>query len=215
MKFLALETDIEKLKKQFIVEGEEVLLTIPHHYFIFVFPFVLHTVFTVIAIALIIFVGMVVQGFWGLVTGGILFFLWALYYFYKISVGYIRWRYNYVVVSTRKVVIVEHRFVIYQNVFPIHLENISSTSFESQFLGFGGCGVLHLNLKEREGGSSRQINCPYIPKPDLVAGTIENAISLLSQKQEEGKKEGEQQEQIAAVKEKVEEQITPAGGTAS
>ncbi len=49
----------------------------------------------------------------------------------------------------------------------------------------------------------------------MVAGIVENAIALLNQKKEEGQKQGEQQEQIAAVKEKVEEHVAATDGTAS
>ena len=63
------------------------------------------------------------------------------------------------------------------NLFPLHLENIASTSSESQFFGIGNCGILHLHLLEREGGSTKNIDCPYISRPGAVAGIIENAIA--------------------------------------
>lgn len=209
MRFLALQPNIELMKKQFIVEGEDVLLTTQHHRFIFLFPFAAQTVIVLVVAALVILFALSFQGFeQTMVAGGALFLL-ALYYLYQFLKAYVNWRYNFIVVSTRKVVIVEHHLFFYQNVFPIHLENISSTSFESQFLGFGHCGVLHFHLKEREGGSTKLINWTYIPKPEVVAGVVENAIALLNQKKEEGQKQGEQQEQIDAVKEKADKQIPP------
>lgn len=212
MRFLALETDIEKMKEHFVVEGEDVLLTTAHHRFIFLIPLVLWTIVTVVIAALAILFAVTYQSEATTVIAGIVFLLWALYYAYRLLQAFVQWRYNFIVVTTRKVVIVDHILCFYENVTPIHLENISSTVFDLQFLGIDQCGTLHFHLKERVGGSTMLIDRPYISNPEAVAGIIENAIGLLSQKKEEGQKLGEQQTQIDAVKDRALGQV-PDGKT--
>jgi hypothetical protein len=203
MKILALQTNVQEIQKAFVAEGEDVLLSTRSHFFAFLLPMIVKTIVFLVFVS--VFTGYILMADEGNVVAAWLLLASVIVYAYQFFTSYIDWRFNYLIITTMKVVVVEQRSMFHNNIYPIHLENISSTSVESQFFGFFQCGKLHIHLKERVGGSTRDIVQSYVPSPDAVAGIVENAVALINQRTMEGEKKEEQQQKIETVQQKAEE----------
>lgn len=147
MRLFALETTIAKLKKQLIAEGGEELLSARHHIFTFLIPIIGIVILTVgflVVEAVAIMASIVPPSF-----VDPLLYLWLVIALYFTARSLIAWRFNFLIVTTEKIVIVKHISFFHQEIHPIHIENIRSIRAESQFPGIGHCGILHLYLEEK------------------------------------------------------------------
>ena len=198
MRILALQTDVGEIKKKFLVEGEEEFVTTSHHPCIF---FITLAGTTILAI---IFTGLLALGFDFVADASLrlgmvaIFGVGILYCCYHNSMAYINWRFNFLIVTAEKIIIVDQHSLIRQRVTPIHLDNIASTRFELQFFGILRCGIVYIRLREGIGGDTREIAQSYIPKPDVVTGAIEKAMAL---EKKRTKHEETPQEQLPKVQE--------------
>ena len=210
MRFLALEANIRKLKQRFMAEGEEELLTTSRHVFAFLIPLLWIIPLTALFIVA-----------WGAgLTMGLDFFVITalLYAWFLFALGvalnaFIEWRYNFLVVTTEKIVIVDHTFIFSQVIRPVPLENIATTDTGSQYLGLGHCGYVNLHLSEVEHGTNRELRLDRLPKPDVIAGIIENARTLKSQRSPADKGTEGQARKVEDVQQKTEEQIPSTAAT--
>lgn len=199
MRFFALETNIEVLKKKFLVEGEEAALA-THRHFV---AFLIHAFWPVIG-------GVAVSaGLMAATAAGLLSIEWyvlLLAAFFAIEAmllfgAWSQWKYNFIIVTTQKVVIIEQQ-TFYQHIHPLPFNSISNTRVESQFFGIFRCGVLHINTTVPErGGQYQELPCPYMPKPENIAAVIENGLVLTKQppKPEEEEKKNKMQEPAVTV----------------
>jgi hypothetical protein len=179
MRFLALETDLEKIKCRFICEGEEqeVLMT-RYHGLSFLFAALREFIMTIILFA----VGI---GAWWLqapmgYTVSILFSIWFFFVFFNLLKAWIDWRFDFLFVTTDKVVIVDQTSIIRQKVNPIHLENIGSVTSETQFGDMFNCGIVQINLKEGEGGY--KVVLRYVPNAKEVASQVSDVVTRYQRK---------------------------------
>ena len=173
MRILALETDPEKIIQQTLSEGEEVVLMTYYHALSFLFA-TLREIFITITF---FFLGV---GFWYFgapmlwVTGG-LFVLWFFFIFFNLMKAWIDWRYDFILVTTDKLVLVDQTSIIRQKINPIHLENIGSIASETQFWNLFGFGKVIVNLKEGEGGQF--LTLTFVPNADQVAAKISQTVT--------------------------------------
>jgi len=173
MRILALETDAEKIKKQCLSEGEEVVLMTYYHALSFLFA-TLREIFITVTFFLI---GV---GLWYIdapmvwVTG-ILFTLWFFFIFFNLMKAWIDWRYDFILVTTDKLVLVDQTSLIRQKINPIHLENIGSIASETQYWNLFGFGKVIVNLKEGEGGQFLRLS--FVPNADQVASKISQTVT--------------------------------------
>ncbi len=180
MRILALETSRRKLKNQFIAEGEKELLSTTHHIFVFLIPLLWIVPVTIALLfgwATAIALGMI-----DLLIITLALYLWFLSALVLTINAFIAWRYNFLIITTEKIVIVEHAFIFKQTIHPIHMENIASIQTESRFLGIGHCGNLLVNLNEMQAATNGEVHVRSIPKPEVIAGAIENARVLTKQR---------------------------------
>jgi hypothetical protein len=180
MQILALETDVEVLKKKFLVEGEQAALVTHKHWIVFF----VHTWWQTMLTALL-FVGLVFAlsaGLPGMSFIVIGFGVWLLLYAHYLLSGYVQWKYNFIIVTTQKIVIVDHYSLFRQHINPLPFPRISNTRVESQLAGIVGCGILYLNMTipERQ-GQYTELAISYLPKPADIAAVIENGITLEKQ----------------------------------
>lgn len=205
MRFFALETNAHVLQKKFLVEGEHAALITHRHWLAFV-----------------------VSGWWPMIGGGIALaglmtataigivpLLWytILLTMFLVSEGmllfgaYAQWRYNFFIVTTQKIVIVEQR-TFYQQIQPMPFESISNTRVESQFLGLFRCGIVHINTMVPErGGLYHELPVPFLPKPENIAAVIENGLVLTKQPPEAAERQKQEKMQEPAVQKEV---VAPA-----
>lgn len=201
MRLFALRTDIGRLKKEFITEGEREILTTTMHFLAFVIPFLRATAFA----AVVIPVGLLAawQGGLLLPIGVTVVIGWALVYASMIFNAFVRWKYNVIFVTSEKVVFVRHKSVFSERIDPTHLENIASTAVRSQFMGLVRCGTVLLNLKEREAATTRHVVMQYVPVPGRVAAAIENAIVLMKKRRLQNISIADQEEELQRVQARI------------
>lgn len=173
MKIFALETDTEKLKRQCMSDGEQEVLMTYYHALSFLFASI-REIFVTITIFL---VGI---AFWYfkapmLWVTIILFFVWFFFVFFNLMKAWIDWRYDFILVTTDKLILVDQTSIFHQKINPIHLENIGSISAETQYMNLFGFGKIVVNLKEGEGGQS--ITLTFVPNADQVAAKISQTVT--------------------------------------
>ncbi|MBI5794558.1 hypothetical protein HZA87_05795 [Candidatus Uhrbacteria bacterium] len=209
MRFFALQTDLGELKKQFMLQDEKEILVTNRHGIVFFVSLLKATAVTVavwaVLVTAFIFAGTATLR----LLIGVLAVVAAVYELYAILNAYIDWRYNILIITTEKIVIINQSYLFYQNVKPIHLNNVRSATCESQFFGIWRCGVLHINLQEMIDNTTKEIVLPYIPQPDFVVSAIEQAISL--EKKKASEEPEEQLPKIEEMQQKVEEKMPDAG----
>jgi len=175
MKFFALETDISKIKQRFCheAEGECEVLTTHYHGLSFLFAIVREVFITIFLFGVGV-TGFYLQWpmFWLLV---ILVCVWVFFVFFNVMKAYIDWYFDFIFVTTDKIVLVDQTSFFHQKVNPIHIENIGSVTAETQFWGIFGFGCIRINLKEGEGGS--QVKLDYVPNADVIAGQISDVVT--------------------------------------
>ncbi len=211
MRFLALQTDVEVLKKQYIPEGEHEIMTVRRHVVPFVMDFIWKTA-VMLPIAAAIFMGFsAFSSFESLIISNGLLLIVAFSYIYQIIKSYIAWRYNFLIVTSDKIIIINHRSFLHQGMNSIHLDSITTSKFNSQYLGLVRCGILYLHLQEKEGqGSTRIITIPHIPNPDTVASAIEHAIMLKQQRAKGTETPAVQEQKAEVIKENLKEEVKEA-----
>lgn len=179
MRFLALETDLEKIKCRFICKGteEEILMT-RYHGLSFMFSSLRELFMTI----LLFIIGVVAWRFDApmMYTVSILFIVWFIFVFYNLLKAWIDWRFDFLFVTTDKVVIVDQTSIIRQKINPIHIENVGSVTALTQFADIFNCGIVQINLKEGEGGD--RITLRYVPNAKEVASQISAVVTRYQKK---------------------------------
>lgn len=177
MRILALETDVEELKRKFLVEGEKAALVTHRHFLVFIVRMFWPVLISLIVIPSLLFG--VTDGLYSPDIATVVFLLWLVIFLYLLSSARIAWKYNFLIVTTQKIVIVEQKSVFYQQINPLHFDNIANTRTETQFGGIFRCGIVYVNVKIAERlGTQQELANPYIPEPDNVAAVIENGVTL-------------------------------------
>ncbi|MDP7069682.1 MAG: hypothetical protein QF815_04075 [Candidatus Peribacteraceae bacterium] len=173
MRIFALQTDPEKIKKRFLHEGEELVYMTYYHWLSFVFAIIREIIITVI---LIIFgvIAYVYQWPMGWVFG-ILFFIWMALVFYRVFKAFLDWTYDFIIVTTDKLIFIDQTSIIKQEIMPIHIENIGGSSTFTQFMDIFPFGGISIHLKEGKGG--KDITRKYVPNAKIVAGTISDVVT--------------------------------------
>jgi len=180
MRIFALETDIEKIKACFLHAGENEVLTTRFHILSFFFAIIKEVVLT----SMLLIFGL--AGFmlnwpqnwvWG--TIGVVFLGVAFPRFVKF---YIVWMFDFIMITTDKVLLVDQTSIFKREIKPIHLENIGGVSTETQFWDVFRLGALCLHLKEGLGGQS--ITKKYVPYAGRVAGILSDVVTAYQRRQQ-------------------------------
>ena len=195
MRIFALQTNVDDIRRKFLTEGEKEVLFTTKHALAFVWAFLLWTPLTLLVFAVLTFIE--AQQLLDTVILNALAIAIGVFYLFFLLNAYIAWRYNFLFVTTQKVVLIENQSFFYSNITPLHLEHIARTTIESQFFGIFNCGILHIYLRapisETKGNPNKFITS-YIPHYDDVAAVIENGIVILkSNGLEKGKEEHKQE----------------------
>jgi len=173
MRILALETDAEKIKQQCLSEGEQVVLMTYYHALSFLFATLREIVFTIIIFAIGIGLALAGAPIWWVLGG--LFVVWFFFIFFNLLKAWIDWRYDFILVTTDKLVLIDQTSLIHQKINPIHLENIGSIAAETQCMNIFGFGKIVINLKEGEGGQA--ISLSFVPNASEVASKISQTVT--------------------------------------
>lgn len=179
MRIFALETDVNKIKARFLHAGESEVLTTRFHVLSFVFAIIKEIVLTVM-LGVFGLIGLIMNWpqtwVWG--TIGVVF---AAVVLPRLVKFYIDWMFDFIMITTDKVLLVDQTSVFKREIKPIHLENIGGVSTETQFWDIFKFGALCLHLKEGLGGQS--ITKKYVPYAGRVAGILSDVVTAYQRRQ--------------------------------
>ncbi|MFA6523173.1 MAG: hypothetical protein WCS85_02290 [Candidatus Peribacteraceae bacterium] len=172
MRIFALETDTERLKRDFLYEGEREVLMVRYHWFRFFLGTLMPVIFTILIIAVVTGVWFAGLTGWIAILAGIL--VWFVAVFPSLLRSFIDWRYDFAFVTTDKVVLVDQSSLFRQRITPINMENFASVSTETQFWNLLPFGTLRFHLKS---GIGQDLFLTYIGRADHVAAQIANTVT--------------------------------------
>ena len=196
MRFFALETNKDKIIRQFCHDhdGECVVLMTRYHGLSFFFAIFRDIVVTVglcaIGITAFLFNAPMV---W---TIGILAGIWCLISPLHIIKAYIDWMYDFIVVTTDKVILADQTSIVKREIMPIHIENIGGISAFTQFWNIFPFGGISIHLKEGRGGED--ITKKYVPRAQIVASKISDVVTRYQRHQYRNHDLGEPKQASAA-----------------
>ena len=178
MRFFALQTDKQKIIKDFCSKDEDVIYMTYYHGLSFLFAIIREIIITIIVFAFAI---MGVLFDWPLLwLLAILFSLWFIFVFFNALKAYIDWSYDMIVITTDKVILIDQTSFLRQEIKPISLENIGSITTRTQFGNIFNFGQIVIDLKEGEGG--KNIKLFYVPSAEEVAAKISDAVTRFQRK---------------------------------
>lgn len=173
MHFLALETDISKIKQAYCHEGECEVLFTRYHGLSFFFAILREIILTAVFFAVGVYGWM---SDWPMEwLAGILFLCWFLFVLFNVVKAYIDWSYDFIYVTTDKIILVDQTSIFKREIKPLHMENVGSVSTETQMWGLFPFGKLRLHLKEGLGGDD--LTLKYVPYANKVASQISAVIT--------------------------------------
>lgn len=171
MRVLAIETNVGKLKRQFLNETEQEIITIPKHVFQFFMRFL--QIVLILGLFLGAMVGLTALGLPpviavpGVVAGCVIAGLLTL-------VAYAEWRFDFILMTTDKMVVVDSSF-LRQTVMPINLEHVSSVTAQTRYANLFGFGTLHFLLKDEP--ARQRLDVDYVPHVAVVSARISDVIT--------------------------------------
>lgn len=172
MQFFALQTDIDRLKKRFLVPEEREIFMVHRHSISFFLHLLRPLLTTIVLIAVAVALSMwEILSLWPVVVLLIVWFLTAARWIFN---AFIDWKYDFLILTTKKLVIVDQKSIIGNVVNSMNLEEISSVVAETQWLNLFGFGRLHVTTRRGEG--EEDIIISFIPHPDVLAGSIMSQI---------------------------------------
>ena len=175
MRIFALQTDVNEIKRRFCHEdkGECVVYMTYYHGLSFLFA-----IFREILITLVLLMLGVTGWYFGWPmawTLGILFVTWVVFVLFNVVKAYIDWSYDFIMVTTDKVILVDQSSIFRQEIKPIHVENIGGISTETQFWDIFPFGRLTIHLKEGLGGDL--VTLKYVPRARELASRISDVVT--------------------------------------
>jgi hypothetical protein len=174
MQFFALQTDIDRLKARFLVPGEQEIFTVRRHGVSFLLHLLRPLLVTLLLLAAAVALGVygVLIPLWAIV---VFLAAWFLLAFNGFLNAFINWRYDFLFLTTNKLVIVDQQSIIRNAVRSINLEEISVVVAETQWLNLFSFGKLHITMRRGEGEPETVIS--FMPHPDTLAGSIMGQIN--------------------------------------
>jgi len=173
MRFLALETNIDKIKSAYCHDGECEVLFTRYHGLSFFFAILREIIITITFFTLGI-IGWIYNWPMGWLAW-VLFLLWFVLVVFNVAKAYIDWMYDFIFVTTDKIILVDQTSVFRREIHPIHLENIGSISTETQLWGLFPLGKLQIRLKEGLGGDD--LTLKFVPYAGKVASKISDVVT--------------------------------------
>lgn len=180
MKIFALETNIEKVKERFLAPGEhEIFLARPH-----IFLFLMRSIWRFVMTALLLFVGIYSVTI-GLVSAEIsvafFFSTWVIFVFLGWVEAFIDWRYDFIFLTTDKLIIVEQMSLFRKSITPISIENLGDVLTQTQWLNLFNFGIIRFALKE---GNGPEIVLRFMPHADALVAKISEQITLYQRRKD-------------------------------
>jgi hypothetical protein len=180
MKFFALETNIEKIKEQFLTSGESEIFTVRQHIMGLVSKIIWHIILTVFlgAFAIYLINLSILPSFPIVITT---FIGWFLFIGIPLIGAYIDWRYDFLFLTTDKFIIVEQFSIFQKSITPISLENLGDVVAKTQWLHLFNFGIIEVALKEGNGPS---IILKFMPNAEQIVAKVAEQITLYQRRKD-------------------------------
>jgi len=173
VKILALETEIGKIKNRFHCEGEAEVATIFYHGAAFFFVSLREFFYTLLLFGIGVLAWAMSAPMEYVVS--MLAMIWFVFVFHAMFRAFIDWQYDFIFVTTDRIVLIDQTTILKQRIMPVHHENIASVSSETQFWNLFPFGRITIRLKEGEGGEL--IMLQYIPDAADVAARMSEVVT--------------------------------------
>ncbi len=180
MRIFALETDIRKIKERFLAHGEREIFTATPHVFRFLTAIIREVILTVAIVAvasLVYYLGILSLGTLILVS----VLMWFLLVSYGLLQAYLDWKFDFIFLTTDKLIIVDQSSLFRKSTTPINLENLGDVVAETQWLNLFDFGMIHFALKE---GQGPEIVLKYMPHADKLVAMISQQITLYQRRKD-------------------------------
>lgn len=172
MKFFALNTNLADVKQDFLTLDEQEVHTTHYHWMSFFFAILREIIYSIFFIGAVSLLGWAGVPLAPLIS--IAFFLWIFFIFFHLIKAYIDWRYDFILITTDKVILIDQSSIFQRKITPITLDNFASISSQTQFLNIFRFGKIVLNLKE---GVGAEIALHFIPDAGRVAGVMADCVT--------------------------------------
>ncbi len=180
MRIFALETDIKKIKERFLTSGEHEIFTAHPHVMSFLWHIAWELLVTVLLVAGCVYLlelGVLAPA----MMIGIFVGAWFFFVFFGLVEAYIDWKYDFIFLTTDKLVIVDQMSLFRKSTTPINLENLGDVVAQTQWLNLFNFGILHFALKE---GSGPEIKLSFMPNADRLVAKIAEQITLYQRRKD-------------------------------
>jgi hypothetical protein len=177
MKIFALETDAERLCANFCGPNERIVATIRFHGLRFAVQLVVDLFWTAVIIGLCVFVARVGVPMGYAALAGLV--AWIILVFFPLLRVFLDWRFDMLLITSEKIVIVDQSSIFHQKIQHLNMENVASTHAETQFWNLFPFGSLRIELKE---GVGKGITLRYIPHASRVASMISDVFVSFEQR---------------------------------
>jgi hypothetical protein len=170
MRIFALETDTQKLIQSFLSPGETVVLFLRFSAFLFILKTIVFLFLTAVFVAIgyaLSSVGLPPLWVWAALA-----VLWLVTVFYPWLCAFIDWRYDFILLTSKELVFVDQSFIFHASVRQLTLDSVVSVTAESQYAHLFGFGQLRFDID----GSETDLAYGYVPKAELVANVISDAL---------------------------------------
>jgi len=177
MKIFALETDTDRMAKNYLSADETIILAVRFHGFLFL----LRIIRSFLLSLLLIGIGI---GIWYIGAPVYLILIavlvtWIPTVFYPLLTSYIDWKYDILLITTEKLVVINQSSLFHTNVRQMNLDNLASVNASTQCWNMVPFGMICFDLKE---GIGQRFCLRYIPEADKVASIISNAVVLFQRR---------------------------------
>lgn len=173
MRIFALETNVHKIIRRYCSPNES-LLYVSYYDAMLFFLRVLRQVFfsipTIAVFAIALYVGAPV-----VTTVSIGVVVIIVLHGFPILRAWLDWYYDLLIITSDKLVLIDQSFVFKQYIKPIHFENVGSISMETQWMNIFNFGIVHIDLKEGEGGGT--ITRKYVPNAVKFTEVLSAAVT--------------------------------------
>lgn len=182
MKIFALETDKEKLKRSFCGPDEKIVCTANFHGFLFAGKAIVASFWTVLIVGVVI--AGISFGLPGGILTGVALLAWLILVARPLFRSFIDWKFDLLILTTGKLVIINQSSIFRQHVRQMNLENIASVNVETQFGNIFPFGSLCFDLKE---GLGERMCLRYIPSAHHISANISDALMKFAKPQPHSK----------------------------
>ncbi len=180
MQIFALETDLGKVKERFLARGENEIFTVHPHVISFIWHILWEIFVTIFLLAVLSY--SYEMGVLDFSSAVFIFAIgWTVFVLFGLIEAYIDWKYDFIFLTTDKLIIVDQMSLFRKSITPISLENLGDVVAVTQWLNLFDFGIIRFSLKE---GHGPEVVLRFMPKADEIVGQIAEQITLYQRRKD-------------------------------